>query len=107
SGKATPALRHLGLRHIWLSDPLAKELAASPLLAQLHHLDLSGGTLTDDGAAALLAAADHTPLEILNISRNFLSESMCARLRQGPWTVHDTGQRPRQTSIAPEFAEYL
>ncbi|MBH22960.1 MAG: hypothetical protein CMH57_00605 [Myxococcales bacterium] len=105
SGKATPALQHLALCNTWLSDPLVIELTASPLFGRLRHLDLSGGTLTDRGARALIAAAAHTRLETLTISRNFVSASAREHLRQaGAWTLRDSGQR-LDDWVAPEFAD--
>jgi hypothetical protein len=68
SGVRFPGLRHLGLRD-------------SPRVAQLDVLDLSLGTLGDEGAAALLAGQPLTHLKKLDLHHHFLSEPMAERLR--------------------------
>src|SRR6185369_11447365 len=56
TAKVFPKLQYLGLRDSELSDAIAAAVAHSPLLERLRVLDLSLGTLSDDGAAALLAS---------------------------------------------------
>ncbi|WP_211244194.1 STM4015 family protein [Actinospica robiniae] len=82
SGAAFPALRHLGLRDAQDADELAAALAHAPVVAQLTSLNLSLGTLSDVGAAALLAGQPLTHLKQLDLHHHFLSDAMMERLRQ-------------------------
>jgi hypothetical protein len=54
SGRAFPKLRYLGLRNAEYTADIAHVLTHSPVLEQLVELDLSIGTLTDEGAAPLI-----------------------------------------------------
>lgn len=54
TGTRLPALRHLGLENSELQDEIAAAVAGAPVVAQLSSLSLAMGTLTDEGAAALL-----------------------------------------------------
>jgi hypothetical protein len=75
SGKKFPKLRYLGLRNCEYADDIAFELAKSPILEQLVDLDLSMGTLGDDGLAALLNCPAINDLDILNVSQNWISKN--------------------------------
>lgn len=80
SGAAFPNLRHLGLRNVDGADELAAAVAHAPVVAQLESLDLSLGTLGDEGAAALLAGQPLTHLRALTLRHHFLSDEMISRL---------------------------
>lgn len=82
AGTALPALRHLGLRDAGNADELAGALAHAPVVARLESLNLSLGTLSDVGAAALLAGQPLTHLKQLDLHHHFLSDAMVARLRE-------------------------
>ena len=82
SGAAFPNLRHLGLRDADNADDLAAALAHARVVAGLESLDLSLGTLSDTGAAALLAGQPLTHLKRLDLHHHFLSEEMIDRLWQ-------------------------
>lgn len=71
-----PALEYLGLKNSTFQDAIAAAAVHSPLVKQLKVLDLSMGTMTDEGAAAL-AANKHAfaHLERLDLSYNYLSEA--------------------------------
>jgi hypothetical protein len=56
SGKLFPKLKYLGLRNSEIADEVAKAAAAAPIVERIETLDLSLGTLGDEGAEALLAA---------------------------------------------------
>ncbi|MFE1443670.1 STM4015 family protein [Streptomyces sp. NPDC058739] len=77
-----PRLRRLGLRNSDIQDDIAAALAAAPVVAGLEHLDLSMGTLGDEGGAALLAGQPLTHLRSLNLDHHFLSEELTDRLRR-------------------------
>src|SRR5262249_18375749 len=53
SGARWPHLSYLGLRDSELADQVAEALAGAPVTGRLSTLDLSLGTLSDVGAAAL------------------------------------------------------
>lgn len=82
SGARLPRLRHLALRNSEIQDEVAVAVATAPVVAQLEVLDLSMGTLGDDGAAALLGGQRLTHLRKLDLHHNFLSEPLRQRIRQ-------------------------
>lgn len=82
AGGRFPALRHLGLQNSEIQDEIAAAVAAAPVVAQLKSLSLSMGTLTDDGAEALLTGQPLTHLDQLDLRHHFLSDAMGERLRQ-------------------------
>jgi hypothetical protein len=76
-----PGLTYLGLRNSQFTNDLIERLVRSPLLAGLQVLDLSMGTLTDEGAAKLLECDAIRDLEILNVSESYLSGAMIDQLQ--------------------------
>jgi hypothetical protein len=82
SGIRLPALRHLGLMNSEIQDAVAAAVAGAPLTARLESLDLSMGTLGDEGAEALLAGQPLTHLKRLRINHHFISEPTSERLRK-------------------------
>jgi hypothetical protein len=76
-----PNLRYLGLRDSEIANDLAIALSQSPLLEQLHVLDLSLGTLDDSGAAALLNCPAVRKLKKLDLHHHFCSNDMMQRLQ--------------------------
>lgn len=81
-GTAFPHLRHLGLRDAENADAVAAALAHAPVVAGLETLDLSLGTLGDEGAAALLAGQGLTHLKRLDLHHHYMSDAMIERLRE-------------------------
>jgi uncharacterized protein (TIGR02996 family) len=74
-GKNLPKLKHLGLCNAEFTNELCQVLHQSKILEQLETLDLSMGTMTDEGAAALAAnAAAYKHLKHLDVTRNMLSD---------------------------------
>ncbi|HLL23521.1 MAG TPA: TIGR02996 domain-containing protein, partial [Kofleriaceae bacterium] len=68
-------LTYLGLKNAQFSDEIAKLVGGTKVLKTLKTLDLSLGTMTDEGAAALAAAKDSLKhLEVLDLTRNYLSK---------------------------------
>ncbi|MDQ3370899.1 MAG: TIGR02996 domain-containing protein, partial [Myxococcota bacterium] len=89
-----PALRHLGLRNAEFTDEACRALVTSPLLRQLEVLDLSLGTLSDDGAQTLAAHRDALRhLRVLDVSKSFLTDAGRAVLRGICAQVIDTEQQ--------------
>ncbi|WP_194892169.1 STM4015 family protein [Catenulispora pinisilvae] len=82
AGERFPKLRYLGLKNAITQDEIATAVAHAPIVGQLQTLDLSLGTLSDDGAAALLAGQPLTHLRKLDLHHHFLSREMDDRLRQ-------------------------
>ncbi|GAB2517112.1 STM4015 family protein [Nocardiopsis aegyptia] len=80
SGEAFPGLRSLGLRNTDGLDAWIPALADAPVLAKLDTLDLSLGTLTDEGARVLLDTPAFRHLRRLDLHHHFLSEGMAARM---------------------------
>jgi hypothetical protein len=82
AGAGLPKLRYLGLRDAENADEVAAAVAHAPIVARLEVLDLSLGTLGDEGAAALLAGQPLTHLKKLDLHHHFISEPMQERLRE-------------------------
>jgi hypothetical protein len=81
SGKNFPKLTHLGLKNSEIQDEIAIAVSQSPILAQLKVLDLSMGTLSNEGAAALLENDAIRNLEHLNLRHHYLSQEMMDQLQ--------------------------
>jgi predicted DNA-binding WGR domain protein len=81
AGDRFPALEHLGLQDSDQADAIAAAVAKSPLLARLQGLDLSMGTLSDEGGEALLASPHVRALRHLNLRYHFLSPKVMTALR--------------------------
>jgi hypothetical protein len=78
-----PNLVSLALRDAPIADQIAVALVDSPLVRRLHALDLSLGTLSDEGAQALLRLRALAPnLERLDVHHHYISDGVLARLRQ-------------------------
>ncbi|MET7292977.1 STM4015 family protein [Streptomyces griseoloalbus] len=82
SGARLPRLRHLALRNSEIQDEIAAAVASAPVVARLDVLDLSMGTLGDDGATALLGGQPLTHLKKLDLHYNYLSEPLRQRMRE-------------------------
>ncbi|MFB7501037.1 STM4015 family protein [Streptomyces sp. NPDC056161] len=82
SGARLPRLRHLALRNSAIQDEVAAAVATAPVVDRLDVLDLSLGTLGDDGARALLGGRPLTHLKKLDLHYNFLSEPARERIRR-------------------------
>ncbi|MEU9859549.1 STM4015 family protein [Streptomyces sp. NPDC047971] len=80
AGTHLPALRHLGLRNSDMQDEIAAAVASAPVVARLDRLDLSMGTLTDEGAEALLAGQPLTHLSHLDLFHHYLSAKTGERI---------------------------
>lgn len=82
SGGLFPHLTYLGLRNSEYSDAIAKALVRSRMIEQIRVLDLSMGTLGEEGAEVLLNCPAVNQLDILNVAENYLSRNMVERLSQ-------------------------
>jgi hypothetical protein len=81
-GARLPSLRYLALRNSVVQDELAQALSEAPVVARLEVLDLSMGTLSDVGAAALLAGRPLTHLRKLDLHHHYIGAESQARLRE-------------------------
>ena len=82
-GKGVPKLKHLGLCNAERIHHVLPELLKSPLLKRLSTLSLSGGVLTDEDIGVLVnapAALKH--LEVLDLSKNYLSDGGIAQVKK-------------------------
>lgn len=80
-------LEYLGLRNSEISDQLAGFLAQQSWLGSLHTLDLSMGTLGDDGAKALLTSRYLSGLKVLDVRHHYISEAVVEKLAALPLTL--------------------
>lgn len=81
SGAAFPRLKSLGLRDCEFADALAAALADAPVLRRIETLDLSLGTLGDDGVVALLAGGHLAGLRKLDIHHHYVSDEVLDGLK--------------------------
>ena len=87
TGALFPKLKSLGLRNSEIVDEVAAVVVNSPVIEQLEFLDLSLGTLTDEGGKALLNLKDHKKLKRLNLHYNYFSAGMLKELKALPFAV--------------------
>jgi hypothetical protein len=94
-GGLFPKLKYLGLRNDEGADATAQLVASGPIIGQLDVLDLSLGTLSDQGAMALVESNLLKTVRRLNITRHYVSEAVVQRLRQcGPEVDASDRQEP-------------
>lgn len=87
-GEKFPKLKYLGLRNCdEFTDELAKAISQSPMMSHLEVLDLSLGSLSDEGAQALLDCPYLCSLKKLDIHFHFCSEAMMDKLKALPIEV--------------------
>ncbi|GAA0452585.1 hypothetical protein Ade02nite_00560 [Paractinoplanes deccanensis] len=98
SGRAFPALTHLGLCNAEIVEELAAAVAAAPVVARLTRLDLSLGVFGDAGAESLLAGQPLTHLETLDLHHHFMSAEMAQRVvDELPGVAVDVSERLDET----------
>lgn len=91
-----PALQTLALRNSMIADEIACELAKQPeAVSRLDRLDLSLGTLSDLGAAALYNNPGVEQLDELDLHHHYISPDWVAKLKALPPAVNlDCAQEP-------------
>lgn len=107
AGRGFESLTSLGLRNSSLTDQIASGLAAAPLLGRLQQLDLSLGTLGDEGARALLNSSRLSSLRKLDLHRHFLTDPVIEQLKALPLEVNVTGQQQPDDWGDGEFHRYV
>jgi hypothetical protein len=100
-----PKLKYLGLRDSEIADAVAAAVAQAPVLSQLEVLDLSLGTLGDEGGRALLASPGIRRLKRLDLHHHYLSDDVMQELQRLPLEVdlneqESEGQYGRYVSIS-------
>lgn len=104
AGELFPRLETLALRNAQYADDLAIAAAQSPLIERIKVLDLSMGTLTDKGAAALIASGKLGQLERLDIAFHYVTPEMVDELsRHTPNLVADNPQQPDDWDGEPHY----
>ncbi|WP_221801580.1 STM4015 family protein [Oceanobacter mangrovi] len=89
-----PQLSYLALCNYEAADELAKLLPSLELPATLTTLDLSKGTLSDEGGAALLTMAERLgQLQTLDLHHHYLCDDMMQQLQQLPCQVDVSEQQ--------------
>ncbi len=88
-----PRLEYLGIADSEIQDDLTEVVLESDLMAQIHTLDLSAGTLTDKGGALLLEKIPAYPnVKVLDLHYHYMSDEMMARLGELPVELDVTEQ---------------
>jgi hypothetical protein len=88
-----PNLKYLGLRDDCNADETAKLLAAVGIPTTVKHLDLSLGTLGDDGARALADSEWVGSLAKLDIHHHYVSPQVVGQLKKAIAEVDDRDPR--------------
>lgn len=88
-----PKLTYLGIADSEMQDELAKAVLESKFMGQVEVLDLSLGTLTDQGGELLLKELPKWPnIQRLDVHYNYLTDGMAQKLEGLPITV-DVSER--------------
>ncbi len=87
-GKLFPKLKYLGLRNSEIVDEICGVIVGSPIINQLETLDLSLGTITDEGGKALLSLPTDAKLKRLNLQHHFMSPAILKELKKLPFTLN-------------------
>ena len=83
-----PNLSYLGITDSEIQDELVRVVLDSKFMGQIETLDLSLGTLTDQGGALLLEALPKWPnVKTLDVHYHYLSDEMAKKLCSLPITV--------------------
>lgn len=105
-GNRYPNLTYLGLRNAEYTDEIAQAVAQSSIIEQIKILDLSMGTLGEAGAIELLNCSAIQQLETLNLSENYLSETIIEEFNQLPIHVIADQQKEEEIEEDEEDARY-
>lgn len=77
-----PNLKYLGLCNSDQADEIAVYMATAPVLQRIETLDLSMGTLGDEGALALIKSPNLKHLKSLNLDHNYCTPDVLKRLQE-------------------------
>lgn len=104
-GKVWPRLEYLGLMNSDIANDIAKAVAKAPILTRVRALDLSMGTLKDEGALALLASPQIKALKFLNLRRHFMTPEVMAQFKKLGIEVDVSDREEDDEYISCEVAE--
>ncbi|MDI2131552.1 STM4015 family protein [Yinghuangia seranimata] len=104
NGAGLPSLTHLGLMDSEIQDAVAGAVAGAPIVARLTELDLSMGTLGDEGVEQLIAGQPLTHLRRLVLSHHFVGEGVQKRLRDA---VPDVDVDLSDAQTEPDWGRYV
>ena len=83
-----PKLEYLGIVDSEIQDELTEVVLASKYMGQISTLDLSMGTLTDEGGALLLEKLPAYPnVKTLDVHYHYLTDEMMEKLENLPIAV--------------------
>lgn len=102
-GTAFPRLKYLGLRNSEIADDIAGVIAQAPVASQLETLDLSLGTLSDEGARALLKLPRDARLQRLDVHHNFLGAAIVKQLKTLPFILNVAEQQEEDEDMGGRF----
>ncbi len=91
-GQLFPDLKYLGLKNSSIADELAIALKDADILDKIETLDVSMGTLGDEGAQALLDNPKIKQLKTLNIHRHYMSPEMESKIKTSGINVNISGR---------------
>lgn len=80
-GGLFPRLKHLGLRDSEIVNQIAEALVSSPVMDRIQTLDLSLGTLTDEGAAHLVKCESLKRLKSLDLHHHYCTAEGMRQLK--------------------------
>jgi hypothetical protein len=81
-GKVFPTVVSLGLRNSCVADEVAIAISTAPILQRLQHLDLSLGTIGNEGFSALATMNDAPNLVSLDVSHHYADTQHIEELQQ-------------------------
>jgi hypothetical protein len=103
AGELFPRLKTLAIRNCRFADALAQAIADAPVMKRLDVLELSLGTLGDEGARVLLKSSSIRGLKKLDVHHHYISQAVVEELRALPIVV-DASDR-RETNPDDEYGD--
>jgi hypothetical protein len=97
AGRLFPELKTLALRNSEFTTQIAVALASAPIVERIEHLDLSLGTLRDEGAETLAESGRIGHLKSLDITHHFVSNEALKKLRAAtPNLIAGAAEEPHE-----------
>ena len=84
-----PKLEYLGLNDSEVQDEVVELIADSKYIGQISTLDLSNGTLSDEGGEILLETLSKYPnIKVVDLHYHYLSDKMMKKLQELPISIN-------------------
>ncbi len=83
SGKLYPKLKFLGLMNSEIANDIAAVVVNSPIVERIEILDLSMGTIDDEGIKSLHGLVECKNLKQLNVSHHYANPATIEELKKG------------------------